>query len=268
METESPIVRELTNRIDEVKTYIAAVFKPPHRDKTKFILFANYRSGSTLLASLLNSHPSIFCDDEILLRFIHPSGFGKILLPRQYIQGRVDFSRGNTAYGFDLKIDQISKVNIHRLHGPLHNFMDALRAENWKFIHLQRQNLFRQALSNRLANQRQLWHKTEAAATKAVHIEPEDLLRELVYFEHLTNLENDLIVDLPHIKLTYERDLLETHSHQATASRVFDYLGLNPVPVKTNLRKVSAFNLAEDVLNFAEIERFFKTTRYAHFLEA
>jgi hypothetical protein len=38
--------------------------------KTKFVLFAHYRTGSTLLTQILNMHPDILCEGEILTHFI------------------------------------------------------------------------------------------------------------------------------------------------------------------------------------------------------
>ncbi|MDY7015394.1 MAG: hypothetical protein SVX43_17715, partial [Cyanobacteriota bacterium] len=48
--------------------------------KEKFVLFCHHRSGSTLLANLLNVHPQIYCDRELFLPFIEKK-IPKVLLP-------------------------------------------------------------------------------------------------------------------------------------------------------------------------------------------
>lgn len=48
----------------ELKFALRARHPDPPR---KFVIFAQGRSGSTLLTSTLDSHPDIHCDDEILI---------------------------------------------------------------------------------------------------------------------------------------------------------------------------------------------------------
>jgi hypothetical protein len=48
MDTESQFFRQLAIRFDELKTRLNAARQPSNRDKTRFVLFANYPSGSTL----------------------------------------------------------------------------------------------------------------------------------------------------------------------------------------------------------------------------
>lgn len=106
-------------------------------------------------------------------------------------------------YGFDLKIGQLSKVNINRLHGSLHDNIYFLYKKNWKIIHLQRQNLFRRAISGCLATNRNKWHTTEDEKFVAIYIKPEDLLKKLIFFEKMDNLEIDILKNIPHLKLLY-----------------------------------------------------------------
>lgn len=269
MFTPQQIRRQVRLRADELRTYSRALCAPRAEARTRFVLLANYRSGSTLLASLLNSHPEVFCDGEIFYPFIvgGPRS-GKMLSPHAYVRGRENFSRGNTAYGFDLKLDQLSKVNSQCLHGPFGDLVARLHGEGWKLVHLSRRNLFRQCLSNHLARARRVWHQTEEVGLGAQRIEPEDLWRQMVRFEKLAALETECLRDLPRLELVYERDLLAAENHGETAGRVFAHLGLGPAPVKTALRKVSAPHPARDVLNYEELAAFIRGTRFAAFVDA
>ena len=145
--------------------------------------------------------------------------------------------------------------------------MRALHPQNWKIIHLQRQNLFRQALSNRLANARKVWHRKEDSAPQPIYLRPEDLLREVKFFERLALHENEALKAIPHLKVVSEQDLLDSKNHQATANRIFDYLGLSHAQVRTDLQKVSASRLDQNVTNFPELVQFFRQTPSARFLE-
>ena len=265
---------QLPMKCDEFKTYFRALRSPSSRDKPKFILLAGYRSGSTLLADLLNCHPAIFCDGEIFLKFCKRHSyfrfsrpFAKLLSPLLYIKGCVDFSQSNTWYGFDLKISQLETVHFEPLHGALHEQLSDLHRNNWHIIYLRRDNLYRQAVSNLLARSRNHWRANEPAILSLVYIEPRDLLNELIWFEKQAVLERNALQYLPHLTLLYERDLKQAGNHQAAADKAFSYLGLESFPVQTSLHRTTADSLADNIQNHDEIVRFIGQTKYAHYLE-
>jgi hypothetical protein len=266
MNIRRKIDKQINIRYDEFKAYFNALRSPNYNDKSKFILLANYRSGSTLLASLLNCHPTIFCDGEIFLNFISETRLKKMLSPQLYIQGCIDLSRNNTVYGFNLKISQLDQVRINQLHSSLHENIYSLYKKNWKIIYLQRQNIFRQAISGYLANVRKQWHITEKTNFQPIHIKPEDILEKIFVFQRRTSLEIDILKPIPHLKVFYEQDLLNLENHQMTADKVFNYLGLESSLVQTILQKTSSDNLADNILNYEEIVDFISQTQYAHFL--
>ena len=258
----------------EFRAYFRALRLPSTRDKPKFILLAGYRSGSTLLADLLNCHPAIFCDGEIFLKFCkqHPCSrfrrpFVKLLSPQLYIKGCVDFAQSNTWYGFDLKISQLETVCFEPLHGALHEQLSDLHRNNWRIIYLRRGNLYRQAVSNLLARSRNQWRANEPATFPLVPIKPRHVLRELIWFEKQAVLERNALQHLPHLTLLYERDLKQAGNHQAAAEKAFSYLGLESFPVQTSLHQTTADSLADNIQNHDEIVRFIGQTKYAHYLE-
>jgi hypothetical protein len=265
---------QLPIKCDEFKAYFRALRLPSSRDKPKFLLLAGYRSGSTLLAGLLNCHPAIFCDGEIFLKFCkhHPDSrfsplFAKLLSPPFYIKGCVDFSQSNTWYGFDLKISQLEKVHFEPLHGALHEQLSDLHRDNWRIIYLRRDNLYRQAVSNLLARSRNRWSANQSATFSLLRIEPRDLLNELIWFEKQAILEQNALQYLPHLTVLYERDLRQAGNHQVAADKVFRYLGLDSFPVQTSLHRTTAESLADDIQNYDEIVSFIGQTKYAHYLE-
>ena len=49
---------------------------------------------------------------------------------------------------------------------------------------------------------------------------------------------------------------------------VFDFLGIDSVPIKTKMAKTAASsNLSDIIENYEEVERVISQTPYAHFLE-
>ena len=72
---------------------------------------------------------------------------------------------------------------------------------------------------------------------------------------------------LPRLTIEYERDLLNPDDQRSTMNRVFEYLDLPPHTAETSFRKVTAKSIADDVENFAELERELAKTDHARFLE-
>lgn len=253
-------------RCDEFKAYSNALYSPSHDGRRKLILFANYRSGSTLLGTLLNCHPAIFCDGEIFLKFSYLTS--KLLSPRLYINGCVDYSQCNTIYGFDLKVSQFERVNCEKLYGSLRDNFLALCQSNWAIVYLRRHNLFRLAISSLVARLRKQWHIADPTIFQPVAIEPADVMRQLCLFEKQFESESTALKDVPHLKLSYHLDLLSADNHQHTSDKVFAYLGLESFPVQTTLLRTSADRLADSIVNYDEIIDVVGRTKFAHFLGA
>ncbi len=112
---------ELKLRQDGIFTYIRALFHNSIPAGSKFIIFANYRTGSSLLRNLLNCHPEVTCDEEIFLKFLRYLNFKKVLFPHLYMKG-MHIGCKTSTYGCDVKIDQVNKV-VGKIHGSPKQFM-------------------------------------------------------------------------------------------------------------------------------------------------
>jgi len=240
----------------EVYAYLLSAL-PTTLPTNKFVIFAQGRSGSQLLCDLMNTHPSIHCDTEILRKI-------RVLFPLQYVQGRAARIQENT-YGFKVKIYQLTddqKIDPHSFLTQLHN-------QEWKIIYLKRLNALRQSLSMLIAiNRRNAWHLTsrQTVDLKKNYINPEKLIKEIERRLNYLNLEKDLLTDLPHLPLVYESDLLNPENHQTTLNRIFDYLGIDSVSVKTHFKRTTALPLSDYIQNYDEIVHRIHQTPYAEFL--
>ena len=182
--------------------------------------------------------------------------------PADYLAERVQLSRAR-AYGFHYKLGQASSPG-----DPLsQRFLSGLHSAGWRIIHVQRRNLFRQAISAMIAQERGVWHDTSPAAWK-VRIDAKRLLAALKNAEIADLAHRAIMGKLPHLPVTYEDDLLRPECHQETAGRVFAFLDVPPAPVVAKYHRSTTSRLVDCVANYEEIVRAVSRTRYARYLEA
>ncbi len=245
----------------EILFYLKALLHYPKHDIKKFIIFAQGRSGSSLLVDLLNNHPDIKCDGEIL-NVVHA---GKKFFPIFYVKSKAKTYK-EEIYGF--------KVKLYQLHGdskPDQNidpkkFILNLYKSGWKIIYLRRHNIFRQAISGYVAKSRGKWHhqtnKGELALSK-IKINPDRLLKRLRAREKYLCDEKEILKTIPHLEIIYEENLLK--DMEKTMDKIFKYLEVHPYPVRTNLIRTSKDTLQDYIVNYKEIKDYFLNTKYARF---
>ena len=121
---------------------------------TKFVIYGQSRSGSTLLVELINTHPDVQCDGELFNEDAARIG-NRVLLslvrtfPIPYLLHRRRRAAVK-AYGFKLLFYHLPRTR---------QVMKILALTGWKFVHVYRKNIARQSLSNIVAETTQRWHK-------------------------------------------------------------------------------------------------------------
>lgn len=233
-------LRPVTTRIPgghvvtEAATYARLAVPVVPRPERRFVVFAQGRSGSTLLTDLVNSHPDIFCDDEVLT---FPRRW-----PERYVAA-LSVGQRRPVWGFKVKIYQLTEAQGMDEPG---RFLRELHRRGWQVVHLRRRNVVRQALSSMVAEARGgLYHQASGAGRAGdVTIDVEDLLRRARQRVDFGEQEADALRGIPHLALVYEDDLLDPRCHQPTADRVFAHLGVAPAPVATVLTKLAPAPLA------------------------
>lgn len=228
----------------------------------RFILFGRGRSGTTTLVSLLNSHPQIVCEGEILAL--------PVFFPRQHVLARCANS-GAAVYGCKILSYQVSQVQPIK---ERQQFISDLSRLGFQIIYLKRRNLLQHALSNMRARQFGFHSKTSelapgagsAGAPAAITVDPDELLRWMQGSAHLERFESEALQDVPHLPLVYEDHLADASSHEATAASAFDFLGLDHVPVSTEYRKLSPASLRDSVANYDELVQALHGTPFAPYL--
>jgi len=250
------MLKNYSGFVKEILLYSTFVFRPKNQPDNKFLIYGIPRSGSTLLVNLLDSHPLIHCDGELLIR--------KLFFSKLYIQCRSKLSRA-PVYGFKLLIDHFETQKIDN---PGY-YLAELYENGYKIINLKRQNLFRAALSSLYGYHRGRFHHTKTEGNlehNQMYVSPEKLLEKIHRFEHLLASHEQVLGQLPNLELFYERDLLDENQHQTTIDQICDYLNIPHAKANTNLIKVTTGDLSSFVINADELEAFLRTTKYAHFI--
>jgi G:T-mismatch repair DNA endonuclease (very short patch repair protein) len=232
--------------------------------KTKFIIFGQSRSGSTLLLELIISHPEILCEGELfnkIYRYVNPKWYLKLLrrVPLLYINHRMRKSDA-PVYGFKLFFFQVNYPE---------KLLKQLYGRGWKFVFIRRKDILAQSLSNIIALETNYWHrrKNENGMKQALTIPPERLLKVLKNRTRWKEKEAKMMRDYEHFTVVYETDLKNKDQWQKTLDKVFEYLGVGSAPVKTNLEKTDPRPYSERIQNFDELIDTVKNSKFAHLLE-
>lgn len=245
--------------VAEARTYARFLISGRHMPGTKFLIFGAGRSGSSLLVDLLDSHPGIRCEGEIMHH--------RVLLPGLYINCRAATARQD-AYGFKLLSYQLR--HVQNMRHP-RRFLQRLHESGWKIIYLLRRNILRRALSNLYARHRRKFHergKQGPVAAVRMQVDLSELLGWMEGMERLNQFEERVLRELPRLNVIYEDDLQNGHHHQATVDTIFEYLGLPSAAVNSDLFRATPRHLSDFVTNHEEVERFVGNTRYRRHLEA
>jgi LPS sulfotransferase NodH len=257
-----------------------------------FMVFGHQRTGSTLVASRLDSHSRIRCYEEIFLPWVdsEPSLRGWLRdkgYPQwfQFVPGmRSSFLAALTdsaaasedvdAIGFKIMYNQMSlwpklaylAPRVGRLfEDPA--FRRWLHANRVLVIHTLRRNHLKILVSHRLAAESGRFHSRDAEAAKCQIVLPvKGLMTRLDLIAAGERAARTAIQDLPSIEVWYE-DYVGAQG-PAYEARLCQALG-QPVPpsgLASALTKVSSDDLHETVRNYDQVAEVLKGTRFEPFL--
>lgn len=204
-------------------------------DLRKFLMVGRPRSGTTLLARLLNQVQGVHCDGEVL----HHA----VLAPRAFLN-RLASIKPARAYG--AKLISYQMFEVQKIAEPPRFFQDLI-ADGFTLVHLRRET-FAQSLSLSVAQSLQHYHikSSGPVAERRVEIDPQAFLRQVEWNRLMLDYEDQLFAALPHIRVEYEADLRGADSHQATVDRICAALGLPASPVTADLQKTGDRTVVEN----------------------
>ena len=249
----------MRHRLASAATYALGCAAPLVHPDSRFIIVTSGRTGSELLVTLLDSHPRIVCDGEILAR--------RVDAPSRLVAGRQTRAAllGASAYGFKLLGQHIRYIQPVR--DPA-TFLSGAHHDGVKLIRLRRRSLLDQAISSVRAA-RSAWHYTRAdrATFVAPTLDAVEVLATMVIIEDAERYLDDRLEGLAVRELTYEGDLLRPEDRRRSADDICRDLALAPVPLASDLVRITPERSSLAVANYDEIRRVVAATRFAAQLE-
>jgi LPS sulfotransferase NodH len=254
------ITKFLFGIYNQYLAYMAS-FLPFRTTKTRFIIFGQGRTGSTLLVKLLNDHPEILCEREIFQKK-NNLGDGKIANPFRMLAGKTKLFH-RRVYGFKAKIYQIE------LHCDPGSFLNDLYQKGWKIIYLKRRNLFDHILSSIVAESLETYHFSNSADKSKyqdlkITLDKKDLFRRLDERREFLKQEAKVLEHISYHQVEYED--LSTNT-QEEISKIFSFLSLSDFKVPVRLQKSNTRKYEDLIDNFDEVKLFLNQTEYAEFLD-
>ncbi len=235
----------------------------------RFIVLTQSRSGSALLATLLEQHPDVFRDGEILNT--NNKNY-KIRYPKMYLmaRSRIAKTERKPVYGCKIKYHHLAE-HSNLSHAQVKSFMKDMHDDNWKIIYLRRNNVLRKSFSSIAGRQRGYRHVKQDSdkPLEKIHVDCNDLLDHLKASERRLDVDQDVLEDIPHLHIDYESDLLDAKHHAKTCSRMFEFLGIpdTSASVKAKFKRTSSDDLSETIENYEEVKEFLSKTKYAEWLQ-
>lgn len=231
-----------------------------------FVIFCQGRTGSNLLVNLLQSHPQIQCEGELLGQQRLYLGRNRYLralarelskrFPAQYLAWLAS-RRTRPIFGF--------KLLFTHARAPRKLLADLYRRE-WLIIHLQRRHLFDLALSKSVAFATRHFGESslpDYPGDISIEIPVESFVDLLQRAITIRRLELEALRRLPHFAVTYESDLLSEEDRNRIGNAVFAALHADPYCVAANWQRSWTRPYTEVVVNHGELWEFMQSAHGA-----
>lgn len=271
---------------------LGVVRRQASRRPIPFVVFGNQRTGSTLIATKLTSHPRIVCYEEVFLPWVDSSpslrdwldaagrpqwlravpgvraSFLDVLFDADSVPGDVG------AVGFKVMYNQLSLWPTFAYLTPRGGRLLQDRSlRNWLsvneviIIHTLRRNRLKVLVSHELAAQSGRYHSRDSESeNRRVAIPLLGLKARLRRIETAERVARATIRGLPTIEIVYEDYISAGGADQD--GRLCAALG-QPIlegGLSSPLRKVSSDDLRDTVENYDQVAAYLSGTRFERFL--
>ncbi|MFO8057817.1 MAG: hypothetical protein R6V10_11020 [bacterium] len=237
----------LLHRKRETMAYLYDLAGHTPQDQVRAVIFAQGRTGSTLLEDLVFSTGHFHKHGELLR-----TREGEVLFPVRFVRG-LSKRQSDRHFIFHVKNYHLTRDRKRPVDAAW--FLETLYREGWKIIYLQRRNKVRHALSNIIRDQRgDPFKRDDEKEEIKVVVDCErfvESVKERIRFE---KAERKALADIEYHQVVYEDDLEDAGKHQETVERILDYLCLEHRQVKTGYRRINTWPLEELISNYGEFE--------------
>lgn len=276
-----------------IKTTSKYVTEEEGQCPRRFVVFGNQRTGSTLIASKLNSHYRIICYEEIFLprvdsnpslrEWLKSNGYPQWMrafpsIRASFLNSLFDIDSLSTdvgAVGFKIMYDQLSlwpklAYFVPRAGQLLrdYRFRKWLRVNHVVIVHTLRRNRLKVLVSHELAVQNSRFHSRDGKPKdRSVVIPLRGLKARLSRIEAAEKVARKMIKGLPVVEILYEDytgadgTKLDVHLCAALGQSIPEG-GLS-----TQLTKVSSDDLHDTIRNYAQVADYLSGSRYEQFLK-
>jgi len=264
----------------------------------KHIIFTMGRSGSNYLSNLLNAHPEATNYGEVLGEWTLPFKiFSRIKTRKSSTEGYLDFiftsasffylSQIYSAYSHLRKGKPINlkrrgalktigikefSVNFHRRN--ICNYLSS--RDDILVINLYRENVLKRLIS--LEKMQESGAAVFSSTSESANPNTKDkivlqipqLLEGLNLFQKEFETHQQMIQDLPQdrvLNIRYEDLFADTAGRSRYDNEIFRFLGLKPIAIASDHRKLLSDDLRQVVANYQEVEQALRNTEYERYLE-
>jgi LPS sulfotransferase NodH len=245
---------------EELSAYYAYYTRKSRPEQRHLLIFAQGRTGSSLLEALLESTGNLKAHGEILSP-LDTHTKRPALSPAKYAIGMAKQDTMN--FACHVKIYQLTMYH----NADPASFLKLIRGAGWKIIFLHRRNKVRHVLSGVIAEHRGDYHKrNDQAESLSITVDIslfEQRMLERLYYDAW---EQHLMHGIEHLSLVYEEDLMHQERHQATVDRIMTSVGLETGPVNCGFRRINTQPVEETVINFQEFAACLKRNGWEHYL--
>ena len=256
-----------------------------------FVIISYLRSGTHLLRTSLESHPSIICQTEVF-NSDNPNLPYPLSMPTQQVLDQWVYNK------ITAKIKHVGFV-LQAYHPHSLRTFPGIRAnKNWeniwsilantpnlKVIHLKRKNLLKRHLSHLKARASGQWHNWNALqlgkvsllerpaqshidqyqkSTHSIIIDANLLKQDFLEVEYWHKKAEEFFKQHQCLAITYE-DIAHDLSNQSL--KVLNFLGASSLNLNSAVRKLEKRSLIESIANYYELKEVFTNTRWHAFFE-
>lgn len=259
-----PLKRHLTRLASRGEAGLAYAFdawRSPAPDQLRVMIFAQGRTGSTLLEELLCSTGHFRSHGELF----NTAYRAEVRDPARFLRGRANM-HPRRHFLFHLKLYQLSRTRRRPLDPT--GFLADLDREGWRIIYLRRDNLLLHVLSNLITLQRRSPIKTDDQDEGLrLTVDCDELVDRVHSRQAFAAGEQEALRGVrDYATVRYERDLADAARHQATVDTLLAHLALPPRPAQTALRKINTRPLSELIVNYDEFLACVHANGWSHFL--
>ncbi|GAB1343716.1 hypothetical protein [Gemmatimonas sp.] len=214
-----------------------------------FVIYAQGRTGSHLLMSLLASHPQVECAGEVLNReqWRGPWQLARrvaLRCPDVYLPLR---ARRATRRSWGCKVPIATSARG----------LARLASNDWLILFLQRRSRFDRALSWCVASLTGQFQRSRSEAATRITV-PEPLFRDQLEFRrHWDAVSQGVMRDIPHLPLMYEDHLAVADLWPSTGTMLFTHLELPHADVQPATKRSLDKSYRDVVTNFDALHRLF-----------